>query len=221
MKIFQKTIATLLTICMMFTVLPQSVYENLSLNVFADGNVVGTSGYINSNGKVGKDGGYMGEMPYYVISLMDTPKNYNDLTTRGEEAIVAEYRDEWIKIDDYATQSLFFVPYNGTYNGIDASVYPLNEGLAYAHKGEEGNPLQYIGVGRYEAKQIYNDLDMSYNNVPIVKSNSKKEVYDYLVKQNLFPYYIARNYKIFKSKKIPIKISVWCLVLNPTTPPQD
>ena len=175
MKIFQKTIATLLTICMMFTVLPQSVYENLSLNVFADGNVVGTSGYINSNGKVGKDGGYMGEMPYYVISLMDTPKNYNDLTTRSEEAIVAEYRDEWIKIDDYATQSLFFVPYNGTYNGIDASVYPLNEGLAYAHKGEEGNPLQYIGVGRYEAKQIYNDLDMSYNNVPIVKSNSKKD----------------------------------------------
>ena len=175
MKIFQKTIATLLTICMMFTVLPQSVYENLSLNVFADGNVVGTSGYINSNGKVGKDGGYMGEMPYYVISLMDTPKNYNDLTTRSEEAIVAEYRDEWIKIDDYATQSLFFVPYNGTYNGIDASVYPLNEGLAYAHKGEAGNPLQYIGVGRYESKQIYNDLDMSYNNVPIVKSNLKED----------------------------------------------
>ena len=179
MKIFQKTIATLLTICMMFTVLPQSVYENLSLDVFA-ADVVGTSGYINSNGIVGKDGGYMGEMPYYVISLMDTPKNYNDLTNRGEEAVVAEYRDEWIKIDDYATQSLFFVPYDGTYNGKDESVHPLNEALAYAHKGDAGNPLQYIGVGYYTADgRIYNDLNMSYNNVPIRKDSGQSRNYFY------------------------------------------
>ena len=178
MKIFQKTIATLLAICMMFTVLPQSVYENLSLDVFA-ADVVGTSGYINSNGIVGKDGGYMGEMPYYVISLMDTPKNYNDLTNRGEEAVVAEYRDEWIKIDDYATQSLYFVPYDGTYTGKDGSTYPLNEGLAYAHKGSSENPLQYIGVGYYSEGRIYNDLNMTYNNVPIRKSSSQSTNYFY------------------------------------------
>lgn len=179
MKIFQKTIATLLTICMMFTVLPQSVYENLSLDVFA-ADVVGTSGYINSNGIVGKDGGYMGEMPYYVISLMDTPKNYNDLTNRGEEAVVAEYRDEWIKIDDYAIQSLFFVPYDGTYNGKDESVHPLNEALAYAHKGDASHPLQYIGVGYYTADgRIYNDLNLSYNNVPIRKDSGQSRNYFY------------------------------------------
>ena len=178
MKIFQKTIATLLTICMMFTVLPQSVYESLSLEVSA-AEVVGTSGYINSNGIVGKDGGYMGEMPYYVISLMDTPKNYNDLTNRGEEAVVAEYRDELIKIDDYATQSLYFVPYNGTYTGIDESTYPLNEGLDYAHKGSSEHPLQYVGVGYYTEGRIYNDLSMSYNNVPIRKDSGQSRNYFY------------------------------------------
>ena len=53
----------------------------------------------------------------------------------------------------------------------------------------------------FKAKDYNNKKYQGY-----VKSNSKKEVYDYLVKQNLFPYYIVRNYKIFKSKKIPIKI---------------
>lgn len=52
----------------------------------------------------------------------------------------------------------------------------------------------------FKAKDYNNKKYQGY-----IKSNSKKEVYDYLVKQNLFPYYIVRNYKIFKSKKITLK----------------
>lgn len=53
----------------------------------------------------------------------------------------------------------------------------------------------------FSAKDIKNNKYRGY-----LKATSKKEVYDYLLSRNLFPYYIARDYKLIKERKIKLKI---------------
>ena len=85
--------------------------------------------------------GYLGDC--WFLSGLDSLSN----TSQGRKLL-----QDAIKVNSDDTYTVTFN--DGTYNGKDESVHPLNEALAYAHKGDAGNPLQYIGVGYYTADGV-------------------------------------------------------------------